>query len=237
MLLLSSVTGFSRAAQTSPHTFRVSTLRMAIFSFQQWLPGSSVGSSRLQSSRLPIVFLVAKRLRTPTTTLREREIMHPKQMGTVPINLVSPWLFVTSEHSWSDRASTSTSFAPARFDGDPELLCSAEVPGVQRADSDEDLPGFEGALCEEFADSCRRRSRSPRSVVSSPSGKRPESFSSDSIRPRRFSRPSMYFALRHGGYQPKHLTGGGGVCSSSISTNPFGGFLFFSTRVNTHSVL
>ena len=56
----------------------------------------------------------------------------------------------------------------------------------------------------------------------------PDSLSKLSILPNLFSRPSIYFAL---------VQSQGQTLASRWSAYPFGGFLFFSTCVNTHSVL
>ena len=95
------------------------------------------------------------------------------------------------------------------------------------------LVGFGDSVlaADEDALSAKRFSKVPRSVrPASSSVNRPDIFNNDSMRPRRFSSPSMYFALQK--------------CERSLvfairrrSTYPFGGFLFFSTWVNTHSVL
>lgn len=57
----------------------------------------------------------------------------------------------------------------------------------------------------------------------------PDNLSRCSIRPKRFSSPSMYLALA----QCVSRYFGSGVWI----THPLGGFLFFSTCVKTHSVL
>lgn len=59
----------------------------------------------------------------------------------------------------------------------------------------------------------------------------PDSLSRLSIRPNRFSRPSIYLAL----VRVSESAPNGIKCR--VFAYPLGGFLFFSTCVNTHSVL
>lgn len=73
--------------------------------------------------------------------------------------------------------------------------------------------------------SARRFSRVPRSIFDeSFSDNKPERRNNDSIRPSRFSRPSIYFAL---GY---HVSASSCICiEKDLNPYPLGGFLFFST--------
>lgn len=129
------------------------------------------------------------------------------RIDRVPIYLVSPQLFVTREHIISERASTSSSFLPD-FGGSGEGSALAGVetaagrgvplvgeasctPGVLLPPSDKLLSLAAAAVL-----SANLFSRVPRSVApESSSDSRPESLKRDSMRPNRFSRPSMYFAL------------------------------------------
>lgn len=151
------------------------------------------------------------------------------------MNRVSPQLFVTKEHIWSDKASTSSS--SLEIAGEFVTECIEDEVGVSRIDSDDDLPTvgvhtdpFWLAACCCCTWSCKRRSKSPRSVFPSPSGNKPDNLRRDSILPSRFSNPSIYFALCH--MSAVELEWG-----TQDLTNPLGGFLFFSTKVKTHSVL
>ena len=122
-----------------------------------------------------------------------------------PMYLVSPQLLVTSEHIISDNSSTASSFS---FDGsagevtEPRGVGSLSICGVLCGDSRFRgwLPDFEDlgvpALLWLYVLSVSLFSSVPKSVLSSSSlPNSPESFSRDSILPRRFSSPSMYFAL------------------------------------------
>ena len=126
----------------------------------------------------------------------------------LPIYLVSPQLFVTKEHIISASASSSLSpltflggsgeFVPLRGLGRPGCTGVADAFSVVCADADrlssvEALtPGVPVCLCL----SASLLSNMAKSVLpSSSSGSTPDRRISDSIRARRFSRPSMYFAL------------------------------------------
>jgi len=56
------------------------------------------------------------------------------------------------------------------------------------------------------------------------------------MRPKRFSSPSIYFALQPVSHKPPK-TPCPKVSAEEEETYPFGGLLFFSTCVKTHSVL
>jgi len=160
----------------------------------------------------------------------------------VPIYLVSPQLFVTREHIISESASTSSSLLPD-FGGSGE---GSPLPGVETAasrgvplvmDEASCMPGVLLLSSDELFSltaavlSASLFSRVPRSVApESSSDSRPDSLKRDSMRPNRFSRPSMYLAL---------LTLGVDVMcwKCVVATHPFGGLRFFSTWVKTHSVL
>ena len=156
--------------------------------------------------------------------------------------LVSPQLFVTREHIISESASTSSSLLPD-FGGSGE---GSALPGV------ETVPGRGVSLVDEASCtpgvlllpsnelfslaaavlSANLFSRVPRSVApESSSDSSPESLKRDSMRPNRFSRPSMYFAL----IMLAMTCRIGGSCKSAA--HPFGGLRFFSTCVKMHSVL
>lgn len=80
-----------------------------------------------------------------------------------------------------------------------------------------------------LARSASRLSKVARSVLpSSSSGSTPDRRISDSMRARRFSRPSMYLALSCVSHALNQGHGG---------TDPLGGCRFFSTWVKMHSVL
>lgn len=172
---------------------------------------------------------------------------------------VSPQLFVTKEHIISDSASTSVSsfcdpgdVAAVRgliewvsIRGDGWWLWGAVFGWVCVPDAfgvllvfcfcdDGGFPAFSPLVNDRSA---RRFSSVPRSVFPPSScDKRPESRSSDSIRPNRFSNPSMYLALYE--YQASALCRQNAhVRHRSFWTYPFGGFRFFSTCVKTQSVL
>lgn len=88
------------------------------------------------------------------------------------------------------------------------------------------LGAFLAAL-RAFVRSASRFSRVPKSVFPlSSSERRPESRRSDSMRPRRFSRPSMYFALRQGPRVSRQAllsdTASSHCVSSGSSNIPFG---------------
>lgn len=149
----------------------------------------------------------------------------------LPIYLVSPQLFVTSEHIISDNSSTGSPFSfnvSAGEATESRELGNLSVWGVWRGESKVRgrLPDFEdrsgvlvgvspllwlkvlyvnlfsnvlgsgpsiivlSARTFSFIFSRSMSSPSPFSI--------PESFSRDSIRPRRFSNPSIYFALQLG---------------------------------------
>lgn len=123
--------------------------------------------------------------------------------------LVSPTLLVTREHMASERFSTSSRpvFSPSVL-GDPIVSfgvlirsCVDPVTGEPSASEAALLFGagefvFMAPLSLDDAFSARRFSKVPRSVLpASSSLKSPDMRSRDSMRPRRFSRPSMYFAL------------------------------------------
>lgn len=160
----------------------------------------------------------------------------------VPMYRVSPQLLVTSEHIIS--ASVSSSFPSSAVslgsgDAVPLLgLGSAGWIGVAFAvdcavwDMAEVL--FSSVLCLGVADrparSASRFSNVARSVLpSSSSGRTPERRINDSMRARRFSRPSMYLALCVVSPVWSRMATDG--------TYPLGGCLFFSTWVKIHSVL
>lgn len=69
----------------------------------------------------------------------------------------------------------------------------------------------------------------------------PDSRNRLSMRPRRFSRPSIYLALlrsRELVIPPPQSAQRSPTCAVyNENTHPLGGFLFFSTWVKTHSVL
>lgn len=117
-------------------------------------------------------------------------------MHDSPIYLDSPQLFVTREHIISERASTSSSSGTSgAFGGSGE---SVELFGV-------------GCFSTRGASLF---SNVPRSLSSSSSFKSPESLSKDSIRPNRFSRPSIYLALCSVNY-PEYFT-------DDFRSRPFG---------------
>lgn len=172
---------------------------------------------------------------------------------------VSPQLFVTSEHIMSDNDSTSSSFLGGGAgscvgfllvregagdvtglwglgssvgcagvplcEGEPSSRCCVEPPSCDARE--EVVPVF--APVARFSD--KRFSSVPRSVLPSSSSERsPDSRSRLSMRPRRFSSPSMYLALD---FHVSSVRQQGGF----RLTHPLGGWRFFSTWVKTHSVL
>jgi hypothetical protein len=161
----------------------------------------------------------------------------------IPMYLVSPQLFVTREHIISASASSSLSplaslggsgeAVPLRGLGRPGCTGVAVAFCVVCAEDDglssvEALsPGVPACSCL----SASLLSNVAKSVLpSSSSGSTPDRRINDSIRARRFSRPSIYFALGQVSAE------GGGIRRIWV-TDPFGGCLFFSTCVNIHSVL
>lgn len=128
-----------------------------------------------------------------------------------PIYLVSPMLLVTSEHMASERFSTSWPVLSPSVLGDPMvsrgvLFESGCEPGLGDPSAMDAvllltpagefvlLIGVSLDVAEAF--SARRFSKVPRSVLpASSSVNRPDMRRRDSMRPRRFSKPSMYFAL------------------------------------------
>jgi hypothetical protein len=171
----------------------------------------------------------------------------------LPIYRVSPQSFVTNEHMASDIASTSCSspspspFLPFALPFGVFFLSlgvfsfgsSALVARLADGVWSESCSGVV-FLEEESPPSCSRSalffstnlfSKVWRSMPSESlsADNIPDSRRSVSIRPRRFSRPSIYFAL----YQQSVTM----IYISSSTTYPFGGFRFFSTCVNIHSVL
>ena len=125
--------------------------------------------------------------------------------------LVSPELFVTSEHIISARASSSLS-CPSRLLGSGvvgpllglgKAACAVAVVAVEVADGgpmDALLPfrvlGLVVGVVAPPALSANRLSNVARSVLpSSSSGRTPDRRINDSMRARRFSRPSIYLAL------------------------------------------
>ena len=153
---------------------------------------------------------------------------------------VSPQLFVTSEHIISASASSSLSslflsllgsgvavplLGLGRLGGTGDFSCGRLLLFVGVCSS------VRATGVADRADlSARRFSRVPRSKVpSSSSGRTPESRMRVSMRARRFSRPSIYLALR--------LSAPYSACKLQSTTHPFGGCRFFSTCVKIHSVL
>lgn len=124
----------------------------------------------------------------------------------LPIYRVSPQLLVTSEHIISDNASTSVSDSFCES-GEVAAVCGLDwesMRGVVLCEVTDccwvalgmlNLFAFRAAL-REFVRSASLFSNVPKSVFPlSSSERRPDSRRSDSMRPRRFSKPSMYFAL------------------------------------------
>ena len=123
--------------------------------------------------------------------------------------LVSPQLLVTREHIMSDSASTSSprlSFAlgvATLLGGLEAEACPLKVTGLwceveedRRSSLTEPLAPWEEGLLLPIDRSASLFSSVPRSVLPSSSSEiSPESLSRDSMRPRRFSKPSMYLAL------------------------------------------
>ncbi len=164
----------------------------------------------------------------------------------LPMYLVSPTLLVTREHMASERFSTSSrDLSPSTVLGvvmvSRGVSCESRVdPGLGELSCTEELPPLFGGAGDSvalapfsFAEafSARRFSRVPRSVLpASSSDNRPDMRNRDSIRPSRFSRPSMYLAL-----VTSQLCDVDGL--EWLLTDPLGGFRFFSTCVKIHSVL
>ena len=159
-----------------------------------------------------------------------------------PIYLVSPQLLVTREHIISASASSSLGSPLVCFSGSGEAvpllgLGKAGCAGVPFAVlvpvcGAIDAP-LSSALFLGVADSptlsVNRFSNVARSVLpSSSSGSTPDRRMSDSMRARRFSRPSIYLAL---------FPSAPATIRVIDPTYPFGGCLFFSTCVKMHSVL
>ena len=161
--------------------------------------------------------------------------------------LVSPQLLVTKEHIISASASSSFSLPLADWSsgfGEATPLvglgragCVAVSSMVDRADwgaADALLSWmllFLGVADRPVLAS-RRRSSVARSVLpSSSSGRTPDRRMRDSMRARRFSRPSMYLALEAVSLVSRHRGQWSGYA------HPFGGWRFFSTWVKMHSVL
>jgi hypothetical protein len=160
-----------------------------------------------------------------------------------PIYLVSPQLLVTREHIISARASSSLFSPLACFSGSGEAvpllgLGSAGCTGVPFA---VDAPVCAAAIARLSSEvllrgvadcparSDNRFSKVARSVLpSSSSGSTPERRISDSMRARRFSSPSIYFALFRSALP---------LSVPRSATYPLGGCRFFSTCVKMHSVL
>lgn len=155
------------------------------------------------------------------------------------MNLVSPQLFVTSEHIMSDRASTSSPLSS--FFSLVEAGDATDIPGLDTTSGFCGVPWFDSVAADALGEllrdpspsalgldcSASRFSRVPRSVLPPSSSERsPDIRKSASIRPSRFSSPSMYLALQG------QLEG-----EKKENTDPLGGFLFFSTWVKTQSVL
>ena len=154
---------------------------------------------------------------------------------------------MTSEHIISDSASTSSCSSPFSSTGVMDLRCSSltglgdvnELCGVDMVPSGPE-GAWEGDVGVDVVtmDACRDLdcfsvsffSRAPRSIVSSSPSSTPDSLRRCSIRPNRFSSPSIYLALSSISNSMSGLLHGG-------DAYPLGGFLFFSTCVKTQSVL
>jgi len=124
----------------------------------------------------------------------------------LPMYRVSPQPFVTREHIISEIFSSCSTLSPALpgdvtdsrglkllFDGVPacESLRCNEGLGVSRLGFGEAVP-----LNCDLLFSASLRSIAPRSLRPASSSEiSPDTFNNCSMRPRRFSRPSMYFAL------------------------------------------
>lgn len=169
-----------------------------------------------QSSRSPIGYPWEKRWRNQRKSLRWTTVsLKPKHTHlewlrqALPIYLVSPLWLVTREHIISESASTSRSCSSGSSgatelrlslsltgSGDVRALCGDMAPSLPDVAWEGDVGcevAWEARFCWAF--SASRFSSAPKSVAPSSSSRRPDSRSRLSIRPRRFSSPSMYLAL------------------------------------------